>query len=243
MERLKSILLAGIFFCFCQPVLAQYRINFDYQTTLQVSTNAAQQIAVEEMQIQQVEKQKTRQEKMAEMAATIAAYKELAMLTLENAKGFGTETGIYKGILNKCLSIISHANKALKVIMNTNITGKAIAAVKVHEIVAAAASLANTFHIIVTDATVPNPLKFKEYATSKEDLNLLNPAERIGMASRINIELRKLDSKLVALIYYCEHNSIGELVRQLDPETYRNFNIGKMYSSQIVRTWNQIAGN
>ena len=68
--------------------------------------------------------------------------------------------------------------------------------------------LGNLFFNIVTNATVENPLKSKmpgSESSKKDELNLLNRHERLYMALKISMELKKIDHDLVMICYYCKY--------------------------------------
>lgn len=236
-----AVCLSVLFSC---QAFAQVQENTDTKTIEQVMINTAIQKGVEAYHNQQVDTIKKKQEKLMGLTMSLATYKELLKLTLENAKGFGVESGIYKSIVATSIEIVSNATKATNAVMKTNLTGKAITAAKIYGLLTEAAHLGNLFFSIVTNAEVPNPLKSKmpgAEAPKKEKLNLLNRYERLDMALKIQSDLKRINHELVMVIYYCSYNSFSDLLIHLDVKTWRNYHYANFKYRDIINQWNSLS--
>lgn len=232
-------LLISFLWSFC--LKAQDYVNTDTKTIEQVMVNAAMQRGIEELHNEQVDTIKSKQQKLMEMIGAIASYKWLYQLTLENVKGFGVESGIYKSIVARCVSIANRSVKATEAVMNTNFTGKAIAAFKVYELVAEAAHLSNLFYNVVCNGTVQNPKKLEGTNDDKDKLNLLNRSERVSMALKIKDELGRIDRALLMVGWYCKNNSVENLLRHIDRETWITYVYSQISAKSLIKQWNSLA--
>ena len=240
MGRLKitfALVLAGIVGASAQDV------NTDYKTIEQVMLNTALMEGVELLHNQQVDTVRKRQEKLMGLTVTYAGLKDLLITTLENAKGFGPESGVYRSIVATSLNIVEHTVKATKAIGDSNLTGKAIASVKVYELMTEAAHLGNLFFDIINNAEVKNPMRSKMEGAAeptKDKYNLLNRHERLAMALKISMELKKIDRKLVMIDYYCRHNSLSDLLLHVDRQTWVTYHYANFSSKRLIDKWNQL---
>ncbi len=237
----RLMLIVCLALCFSLGAFAQVNTNADVKTLEQLMLNSALQEGVEYLHNEQVDSIKKKQEKLLGLATSLAGMKNLFMMTLENAKGFGTESGIYKSIVATSLSIVTRAGQASKAIMDSNLTGKAIASMKVYGLMTEAAHLGNLFFNIVTNSTVENPLKSKmpgSESSKKDELNLLNRHEHLYMALKISMELKKIDHDLVMICYYCKYNSLSDLLLHVDRETWVNYHYANFTARQLIDKWN-----
>lgn len=219
---------------------AQYDINYDIKTTEQVGLNAAAQEGVEILHNIQVDSIRKKQERLAELTVSYSGLKELYMATLQNVRGFNTESGIYKSIVSTSLSIMTHAAQATSLISGANITEKAVAIYNVSDLVVQAAHLGNLFFDIVNNAEVSNPLKGKMEGaaeTKKDRLNLLNRYERLEMALRIATDLQGIDRKLIMVKYYLRHASLSDLLFRFDRETWIAYYAANFYTNHLIEQW------
>lgn len=222
---------------------AQGHINYDQKSTEQVLLNTASQKTIEYLHTETVDTIQKRQRRLGGLVGSLSTYKTLFKLTLDNAKGFGVRSGIYKSIVATSGDIVAHSAAAVEAIGNTNLTGKAITLFKVAELVTEAAHLGNMFFDIVTNATVPNPLVGKMEGSKeakKDERNLLNRHERLKMALDIRLELKKIDHQLVMLTYYCKHNSLSDLLLTMDRKTWITYHYANFSSKQIINQWNKL---
>lgn len=222
---------------------SQVNTNIDVKTLEQVMLNSALQEGVEYLHNEQVDSIKKKQERLLGLATSLAGLKDLFMITLDNARGFGTESGIYRSIVTTSLSIVTRAGQATKAIADSNLAGQAIASIKVYGLLTEAAHLGNLFFNIVTNATVENPLKSKmpgSESSRKDGLNLLNRHERLYMALKISMELKKIDHELVMICYYCKYNSLSALLLNVDRETWVNYHYTNFSAKQLINKWNEL---
>lgn len=239
MGRLRFLLLIPILWT-SYFVRAQDYVNIDAKTAEQVMLNAAIQRGIEELHNEQVDTIKSKQQKLMELVGALAGYKELYKLTLENAKGFGEESGIYKSIVARCVSIAERSVKATEAVKKTNFTGKAITAFKIYELVTETAHLSNLFFNIVCNGTVKNPLKLEGANDDKDELNFLNRSERVTMALKIKDELKRIDRTLLMVEWYCKNNSVENLLKHIDRETWITYVYSQVSAKSLIRQWNAL---
>lgn len=240
-KLVKIATLAGIIVC-CPLVLSAQRINFDLKTTAQVEANTFMQTSVEEIHNWQVDSIRSKQLKLAELTASYAVLKDVYMTTLENAKGFGSDSGIYTAIVTISKNIVTHSGKAINSINNSSMTGKATAILKVADLVIDAAGLGNLFFNIVNNAEVKNPMQGQmtgAEATQKDKYNLLNRHERLDMALKLLVGLQKIDTDLVMLNYYLQNATFNDLIRKIDTQTWITYHAADTYHKTLIDQWNK----
>lgn len=228
--------------CVSFAMSAQYmNLNYDKKTTEQVGLNTAMQEGVEIVHNVQVDSIKSRQNKLMGLTATYAGLKDMYMVTLQNAKGFGEDSGIYKSVVSVSLNIVTHSGEVIKTIDNSTLMGKATALLKVADLVTDAAHLGNLFFNIVNNAEVKNPLQNKlqgAEAAQKDKLNLLNRHERLSMALKLLVGLQKIDNSLVMMKYYLQHASLNDLLFRMDRKTWISYHTANAYNQKLIDQWN-----
>ena len=70
-----------------------WHLNYDWRTTQQVGQNTAAVSAVEETHNATLDKQRKKQERIAEYTTAINVIKQLYKQSMQNTKGFGEESG------------------------------------------------------------------------------------------------------------------------------------------------------
>lgn len=238
----RLTILAGIIVS-CSFGASAQNINTDVKTTEQVVWNTVLQKSVERVHNQQVDSVKQRQNKLMEMTAAYSGLKDVFMITLENAKGFGAESGIYRSIVTTSLNIVSHAVTATSAITKSNLVGKTIAATRMYDLIVEAAHFGNMFFDIVNNAEVANPLTSKmpsAEAAQKDKYNFLNRHERLMMALKISVELKKIDRQLVMITYYCQNNTLSDLLLNIDRETWVTYHYANFSAKKLINSWNSL---
>mgnify|MGYP001148686880 CR=1 FL=1 len=242
MGRLTFI---AILFCLVYSPCAKawVKYNIDAKTIKQVLLNTSMQEGVELLHNQQVDTIRKRQNRLMALTTTLATQKELYMRSMENAEGFGAESGIYRSIVRSSINIANNSALAVKAVMKTNLTGKAIVITRIGGIVTEAAHLGNLFFNIVNNARLSNPLigtLTGAESPKKDNLNLLNRYERLKMAMDIAIELKKIDRQMTMLLYYCRYNSLSDLLMHMDRETWVNYIYANFTSKHLIEQWNSL---
>lgn len=238
-----TLILTMLLVCWGEIHAQVVSTNIDTKTLQQILLNTSLQEGVEMLHNQQVDTIRKKQNRLMALTSSLATYKNLYMVTLENAKGFGVESGIYKSIVASSISIVEHSAQAIEDIMKTNLTGKAVASVRISGMLTQAAHLGNLFFNIVNNAEIPNPMASKMTGAEtprKDKLNLLNRFERLKMAIDISIELKKIDHDLIMIIYYCRHNSLSDLLFHIDRKTWVNYHYANFSSKQLIDKWNSL---
>lgn len=236
-----KMILKILIFMFCGFLKAQdvVNMNFDEKTFDQLTQNTAVQFATNKLHNIQVDSIKQKQTKLMTLVTGIAAQKELLMQTYRNVSGFKKESKYYIAMARTGSDIIKHSSLAVKTIEKAKIEGKAMAIMKVSDLVTQAISLGKAFADIVADCEVPNPLKQNE--TGKKDkYNLLNRHERLYMANDILFRLRSIDHTLCYLIYLAKNSGWKDLLFQLDRKTYTTYIMTRVNANDMINKWNKI---
>lgn len=235
----KLLVLVSLFICVIAQAYDIVNVNMDKETIGWVTTNTATEAATNELHNEQVDSIKKKQSKLAKLITTIAAEKDLIIQTYQNVSGFKKESKYYIMIAKTGADIIEHSGQAIEVIENAKIEGKAMAVIKISELVSNAISLGKAFSDIVADCEVPNPLKQKE-TSHKDKHNLLNRYERLFMANDILFRLRSIDNSLKLLIYMTKTASWKTLLFTLDRKTYITYIMTQVNTNDMIRKWNRI---
>ena len=236
----KGILIFIIVVCY--GYLSAYdmvNINFDKNTLEQLTLNTAVQVATNELHNIQVDSIKHKQSRLMALVTSIAAEKELLIQTYKNVSDFKQESKYYIAIASTGADIINHSSQAVEVIEKAKLEGKAMAIIKVSDLVTKAVSLGKAFADIVADCEVPNPLKQDERG-SKDKYNLLNRHERLYMANDILFRLRSIDHTLCLIIYLAKNSGWKDLLFQLDRKTYTTYIMTRVNANDMINKWNRI---
>lgn len=221
------------------PVAAQGIVNIDYQCNAQLLANIAEQQAVELVHNSAYEEVRKKQEELAYMTGALSSLKTLAETTLSNARGFGPESGVYKSIVNTSSNIGIHASRCSRSLKKSKWAGKGLGLIRVGELVTRSALLGKLFFQIVTDGTVTNPADPKA-KVDKEKLNLMSPYERLNMALKISMQLKGIESTLITMNHYFEHNSAATLLASMDRQTWGTLCYSKLMVNQSISKWKRL---
>ena len=85
-----------------------WHLNYDWRTTQQVGQNTAAVSAVEETHNATLDKQKKKQERIAEYTTAINVIKQLYKQSMQNTSGFGEESAYYRLIGENALYIVTN---------------------------------------------------------------------------------------------------------------------------------------
>lgn len=223
------------------PIMAYdiVNINYDKETLGQLTINTSAQVATNDLHNRQVDSIKQKQSKLLTIVTEIANQKLLIIQTYRNVTGFKKESKIYLAIAETGGDIIRHSQKAVSVINDSKFTGKAMAIIKVSDLVSQAISLGKAFSDIVADCEVPNPLNQSEKG-NKDKYNLLNRNERLYMANDILFRLRGIDQSLRFLIYLCKNSGWRDLIFHIDRKTYITYIVTKVNTKDIINKWERV---
>ena len=98
MEKLKAILLGTFLFAASVPTFAGWRIVIDRNCIATVGANLASQKLIEGQHNQRLDSIASKKQKVELYTVSMATFKELYKLSMENISGFGTESLYYKEI-------------------------------------------------------------------------------------------------------------------------------------------------
>lgn len=238
---LKTMVLALLVLMCCDNLLAQdvVNINIDEQTFTQLSLNTGVQIATNELHNRQVDSIKQKQSRLMTLVTEIAAQKGLLIQSYKNVSGFKKESKYYIAIAKTGADIIKHSALAVETIEKAKLEEKAMAVLKVSDLVSQAISLGKAFADIVADCEVPNPLKQNEKG-KKDKYNLLNRHERLYLANDILFRLRSIDHSLCYLIYLTKNAGWKDLLFHLDRKTYITYIMTRVNTNDIINKWERV---
>lgn len=223
------------------PVSAQLRINTDLETIEQVIKNTAWIESAEWEHNNLLDSINAKQDEIVLLTAALMEYRNLHKKTLENTKGFESESMYYKEIVNSSIDIADLFTKALSAIKDTKLLNKANAVLAATDLLSQAVNCGNDFVNIVSNGNVIHPLQSKNIdgiALRSDGANLLDRYERLTMANQIATDLRKIKAQLNRIIFLCSYGDWGYLIQEIDAKTYYSMFQGKAIADQIIRRWN-----
>lgn len=228
-----------VFFSLSMAAYDVVQINNDKKTLEQLTINTAAQVATNDLHNRQVDSIKKKQTKLLEAVSAIAAEKELIIQTYKNVSGFKKESKYYVTIAKTGLDILKHSEEAIDAIEKSKLAAKAMATVKVADLIMQATSLGKAFADIVADCEVPNPLNQTE-TSHKDKLNLLNRHERLYMANDILMRLRSIDNAIRLVTYYAMTSNWKNLLFHLDRKTFTTYIMTQVNTDDMIRKWERV---
>ena len=224
-----------------------WHLNYDWRTTQQVGQNTAAVSAVEETHNATLDKQRKKQERIAEYTTAIHVIRELYKQSMQNTGGFGQESAYYRLIGENALYIVTnipvavswltkkpHINLPLCLNEISNMT------MKTEQCIAGFVNIVNNGHI--TSPLKANnliPQKGGTASIGKDDgYNFMSRADRMGMANDILEDLVIVRNNLDYIIFICQtNNGLEDLLRELDPDTWCNAMQMQWTVEDVVRGW------
>ena len=229
------------------PVNAWWRWNIDYWTIMQVGENTAAVSAVEETHNATLDKQRKKQERIAEYTTAINVIKQLYKQSMQNTKGFGEESMYYKLIGENALYIVTnipvavswltkkpHINLPLCLNEISNLT------LKTEQCIAGFVNIVNNGHVgspLKSNSLIPQNGGTANIGQS-DGYNFMSREDRMGMANDILEDLVIVRNNLDTLIFLCQtNNGLEDLLMELDPDAWCTAMQMKWSVDDIVRGW------
>lgn len=223
-----SMILAGI----TVTARGQY-VETDPKLAHYINENTVSAMAWEEGRTAEVGKQINTQDSILAKTSTLLSIKELSLVTLENAKGFGYETGIYKQMFSHCTAIASMSYQLVKTLNDMKVSF--VVVMEVGDLVDRAQSLARSFVDIVANGNIKNPMGGDP--GRGDGHNYLKRIDRLNMANKIVIELGLVRLRLEKMLLHSRYLTLDAAHRMIDPQGWANKWNGRASIDQVIYQW------
>lgn len=238
MVRLKaylisSMLMAGVGF----SASGVYRIVIDPKTIEAVIQNTGTQTAIENMHNKRLDSIASKQKKIEQFTTTMATISEVYQITMQNIKGFGTESKYYVDIGLNAYEIVTRIPKITKQIVKAKLPGQASCLMELTQIYGKTQQLVTDFVNIVNNAKVESPLKNAKTEKKGDGYNLLDRYDRLAVAIKIDADLRILRYKIEWLEMLAGYATWNDVFRTIDPDGWINYMSGKNRVEFIIAQW------
>ena len=208
-----------------------------------VTTNLATQKAIEGQHNHRLDSIASKKKKLELYAVSMATIKELYKLTLENVKGFGTESKYYVEIGRCAYDIIRDVPELVQTVNRAKFSNKLLCLNELGNLVVETQQLVGDFVNIVNNAKIDNPLKGQGTAPKQGDgHNMLDRYERLTVANCIYTDLMNIRYKVEGMMMMAQYATLNDLFFAIDPEGWANVVTMKNQVDGLVRDWNGLKG-
>ena len=236
--RKRSFIIASVIVCLnTLAASAQYRIVIDPQTISAVIQNTASQKAIEDQHNKRLDSIASKKQKIEQFTATMATITEAYKVTMENVKGFGTESKYYIEIGLCAYDIVERFPRLYKAISNAGLPGKAQSLMEITNLYARTQQLVGDFVNIVNNAKVESPLRNADVAKVKDGYNFLDRYDRLTVANRILTDLTQIRYKLEYIETLAHYANWNSLFYSVDPKGWATMMSGKARVDLIISQW------
>ena len=238
---MKFKFLLALFFILstATPSFAIWKVVIDPHCLKAVSTNLATQKAIEGQHNHRLDSIASKKKRLELYTVSMATIKELYKVTLENVKGFGTESKYYTEIGRCAYDIILDVPELVKTVNKAKFSNKLMCLNELGNLVVETQQLVGDFVNIVNNARIPNPLQGQATAKKKDDgYNLLDRYERLTLANSIYTDLMNIRYKVEGMMMMAQYATLNDLFFSIDPEGWVNVVTMKNHVGGLVRDWN-----
>ncbi len=208
-----------------------------------VTTNLATQKAIEGQHNHRLDSIASKKKKLELYTVSMATIKELYKLTLENVKGFGTESKYYVEIGRCAYDIIRDVPELVQTVNRAKFSNKLLCLNELGNLVVETQQLVGDFVNIVNNAKIDNPLKGQGTAPKQGDgHNMLDRYERLTVANCIYTDLMNIRYKVEGMMMMAQYATLNDLFFAIDPEGWANVVTMKNQVDGLVRDWNGLKG-
>ena len=199
----------------------------------------------------QLDSIKSRKKKIASYTASMATIKELYKLSMQNVRGFGTESVYYREMAEEFGKMPLNTARALKAISHSPVVNYINGLNYISNIQLHAISLIGTFVDIVSNGSVRlsdftshkkgdklSELLKKAHIRKGDGYNFLDRNERLTLANSLLFDLRNLNYNLEQLVYVSQYCGLREMLYNLDPMTWYNYVNAKYDVEYAIMQWN-----
>lgn len=239
MVKFRNILAVTAIFLMSFNASAAWKVVLDAKCVAQVAANAASQKAIEDRHNERLDSIKTKQQKIEQYTATMATISELYKVTMENVKGFGTESKYYVEIGSCAWDIISDIPSLVKTVSKAKFHNKVLCLNELGNLTLQTQQLVADFVNIVNNAKIRNPLGDQATADTKGDgYNFLDRYERLTLANRIYSDLLEIRYKVEAMMIMAQYATMNDLWFTIDPEGWASVMSMANYCNTLAMEWN-----
>lgn len=244
MVKLRFLLLVTLLAVTSTHLHAAWRIVSDRRSLAAVSANMASQKLIEDQHNARLDSIAEKQRKVELYTVSMATIKELYKMSMENIKGFGTESIYYKEIGSCAFDILQNVPELVKTVSKAKFTNKLYCLTELSGLVMETQQLVGNFVNIVNNAKVSNPLKGQGTTEKKNDgYNLLDRYERLTLANRIYTDLMEIRYKVDSMIMMAQYATLNDLFFAIDPEGWANIMTMKSGVNGLIQDWNGLVAS
>ena len=241
--RIKFMLVAFMVMAATNQSYAIWQVVTDPYCLKAVTTNLATQKAIEGQHNHRLDSIASKKKKLELYTVSMATIKELYKLTLENVKGFGTESKYYVEIGRCAYDIIRNVPELVQTVNRAKFSNKLSCLNELGNLVVETQQLVGDFVNIVNNAKIGNPLKGQGTAKKQGDgHNMLDRYERLTVANRIYTDLMNIRYKVEGMMMMAQYATLNDLFFAIDPEGWANVVTMKNQVDGLVRDWNGLKG-
>ena len=239
MGKLRYIFTVILMAASSVPTFAGLRVVIDRNCIRVVTTNTASQKLIEDKHNERLDSIAAKKQKVELYSVSMATIKELYKLTMENVKGFGTESVYYREIGTCAFDILKDVPELIQTVNKAKFTNKLACLTELGGLVMETKQLVGNFVNIVNNAKVRNPLGGQGTAEKKNDgYNLLDRYERLTLANRIYTNLMEIRYKVEGMMLMAQFATANDLFFAIDPEGWANVVTMKNQVGGLIRDWN-----
>lgn len=240
---IKFMLVAFMVMAATNQSFAIWQVVTDPYCLKAVTTNLATQKAIEGQHNHRLDSIASKKKKLELYTVSMATIKELYKMTLENVKGFGTESKYYAEIGRCAYDIIRDVPELVQTVNKAKFSNKLLCLNELGNLVVETQQLVGDFVNIVNNAKIDNPLKGQGIAPKQGDgHNMLDRYERLTVANRIYTDLMNIRYKVEGMMLMAQYATLNALFFTIDPDGWANVVTMKNQVDGLVRDWNGLKG-
>ena len=241
--RIKFMLVVFMVMAATNQSYAIWQVVTDPYCLKAVTTNLATQKAIEGQHNHRLDSIASKKKKLELYTVSMATIKELYKLTLENVKGFGTESKYYVEIGRCAYDIIRDVPELVQTVNRAKFSNKLLCLNELGNLVVETQQLVGDFVNIVNNTKIDNPLKGQGTAPKQGDgHNMLDRYERLTVANCIYTDLMNIRYKVEGMMMMAQYATLNDLFFAIDPEGWANVVTMKNQVDGLVRDWNGLKG-
>lgn len=215
------------------------RVVSDPKANAIVLANMAAQAAAEEEHNKHLDSLTTRQRKIMAYTTTMSVAKEMYKMSMQNIRGFGTESKYYAEMGRLAWDIIERVPRVMKAMNNKPGINHIICLEELENAVENVYGAMTAFVDIVNNGKIKTPLDSGYVANDK--YNFFDRYKRWEMASKIRENLREAKYALTQVEVLCKyHSNLGQLIKAIDPKGWAKMVNMKVYTNMIINEWNSL---
>ena len=236
---IRFMLVAFMVMAATDQSFAIWQVVTDPYCLKAVTTNLATQKAIEGQHNHRLDAIASKKKKLELYTVSMVTIKELYKLTLENVKGFGTESKYYAEIGRCAYDIIRNVPELVQTVNRAKFSNKLLCLNELGNLVVETQQLVGDFVNIVNNAKIGNPLKGQGTAEKRGDgHNMLDRYERLTVANRIYTDLMNIRYKVEGMMLMAQYATLNDIFFAIDPEGWANVVTMKNQVDGLVRDWN-----